>query len=91
MRKPRAKRAPCGPRVKPAPEYHITVGEHEMRLGRDSERALFMLIKQQTGIDSICARRMLAQGKMLIGNDLIVIRGDIIRSVLEKAERRLFG
>ena len=79
MRKPRAKRAPH------IPEYHLTVGKHEMKLGPDSERGLFLLIQQNTGIDPVCARRMLKQGKMIIGNDLVVIRGDIFRDVIEKA------
>lgn len=67
------------------PRYVLTIDDHpQCAIARDAEsqRALFKLIEQRTGIDRIAAERLLDTGKMIwnSGATLIVVREDVLES-----------
>jgi hypothetical protein len=62
------------------PRYVVTVGMRdpfEVAQDEESQRALWALIEQDSGIEKIAAQNLLDTGKMLVTGNLIVIREDL--------------
>lgn len=60
------------------PRYTVTVGKRGIAVAHDeeSQRALWLLVEQDSGIERTAAQNLLDTGNMLVTKNLIVVRED---------------